>query len=63
MKAISIPQVRPVSGNTPQEAAMLFNEAMRELAPLHPTYTQDGCTFWIYYSIEYKEAESIADEY
>lgn len=62
MKQVVIPQARAISGNTPQEAALLFNEAMRELAWLHPTYEKEGNTFWIFYTVEIKEAESIADE-
>ena len=63
MRHITITQVRPVTGNTPQEAAMLFNEAIMELAPLHPSYVREGDTYYITYTIEYREAENICDEY
>lgn len=63
MKHISIPQVRAISGSTPQETAMLFNEAIRELALMHPTFKQDGNTIWIYYTVEYTEPECLADEH
>lgn len=63
MKHISIPQVLPVTGSTPQEAAMLFNEKIMELAPLHPTYIREGDTYYISYTVEYKEPECLADEY
>lgn len=63
MIQISIPQVRPVTGSTPQEAAMRFNEAMMELAPLHPTYEREGDTYYIKYTVEYRQPESICEEY
>ena len=63
MKQISIPQVRPISGSTPQEAAMAFNTAIMELAPMHPTFKQEGNTFWIYYTVVYREPETLSEEY
>ena len=63
MKHTVIPQIRAISGNTPQEAALLFNEAMMELAPLHPTFQREGDTYYIQYSIELREAETAADEH
>lgn len=63
MRQITVPQVRPVKANSPQETAMLFNQTMMELAPMHPTYEKDGDMFWIYYTVEYREAENICDEY
>ena len=63
MKHIVIPQIRAISGNTPQEAALLFNEAMMELAPLHPTFVREGDTYYIQYSVEINEAETIAEEH
>ena len=63
MRQISIPQVMPVTGSTPQEAAMRFNEVIRELAPMHPTFEREGDTYYITYSVEYTEPECIADEY
>lgn len=63
MKHTVIPQIRAISGNTPQEAALLFNEAMMELAPLHPTFQREGDTYYIQYSVEIKEAETVAEEH
>ena len=63
MKSTTIPQVRAVSGSTPQESAHLFNEAMKELAHLHPTFEKEGNTFWIFYSMQINEAETLADAY
>ena len=63
MKHITIPQMRAISGNTPQEAALAFNEAMMELAPLRPSFEREGNTYYITYSIEIREAESIAEEH
>ena len=63
MKTISIPQVRPISGSNPQEAAMLFNEAIRELAPMHPTFVREGDTYYITYTVEYSEAETLSEKY
>lgn len=59
----SIPQMRAVSGSTPQETAMLFNQAMAELADLNPTYERDGGVFWIYYTVVKSEPETIVEEY
>lgn len=63
MKHIVIPQIRAISGNTPQEAALLFNEAMMELAPLHPTFVREGDTYYIQYSVEINEAETVTEEH
>ena len=63
MRQISIPQVLPITGSTPQEAAMLFNQTMMELAPMHPTFEKDGNTFWIYYTVEYREPETVCEEH
>ena len=62
MKRITVPQVRAISGDTPQEAALLFNEAMQELAHLRPKYEKEGNVFWIYYTMEIVEPETLADE-
>lgn len=63
MKHITIPQIRAISGNTPQEAAHLFNETMMELAHLHPTFQREGDTYYIQYSVIIDEAETVADEH
>lgn len=59
----SIPQMRAVSGSTPQETAMLFNQTMAELADLNPTYERDGGVFWIYYTVVKSEPETIVEEH
>lgn len=63
MKYTTIPQVRFISGRTPEEAAAEFNLAMRELAPLRPTYEREGTSFYIYFNIEMSEAEDIVEEH
>ena len=63
MRTKSIPQTRVISGNTPQETAMLFNEAMAELADLNPKYERDGNVFWIYYTVIKSEAETIVEQH
>jgi hypothetical protein len=60
---MTIPQMRPITGSTPEEAAHKFNEAIIELAPLHPTFTREGDVYYIQYTIEIKEAETTADEH
>lgn len=47
----------------PQEAALLFNETMMELAPMRPTFVREGNTYYIQYSIEYNEAETVTEEH
>ena len=42
MRHKSVMQVRVISGNTPEETAMLFNESMQELSALNPKYERDG---------------------
>lgn len=59
----SIPQTRAVSGNTPQETALLFNQTMTELADLNPTYERDGNVFWVYYTIVKNEPETVVEEH
>lgn len=63
MRTKTIPQTRVISGNTPQETAMLFNEAMTELADLNPKYERDGNVFWIYYTVVKTEAETIVEQH
>lgn len=59
----SIPQARAISGSTPQETAMLFNQTMMELADLNPTYERDGNVFWVYYTIVRNEPETVVEEH
>ena len=63
MKRKSTTQIRVISGNTPQETAMLFNETMTELAELNPTYERDGSIFWIYYTVITEEPETLAERH
>ena len=58
-------EVAAVNDNTnaPQETAMLFNEAMTELADLNPKYERDGNVFWIYYTVVKTEAETIVEQH
>jgi hypothetical protein len=63
MKSYSIPQMRTVTGNTPQEAAMLFNELMMELAPMRPTFVREGNVYYVQYLVEYREAETITEQH
>lgn len=63
MRSKSIPQTRVIAGNTPQETAMLFNQAMTELADLNPTYERDGGMFWIYYTVVAHEPETVVEEH
>lgn len=61
MKTKTIFQTKAVTGNTPQETALLFNQTMQELADLNPTYERDGNTFWIFYTVTQQEPETIKD--
>lgn len=63
MRTQSVPQMRAICGNTPQETALLFNEAMQELAPFNPKYERDGGVFWITYTVVTNEAETLAEKY
>ena len=63
MKRIVIPQMRPVTGSTPEEAANRFNEAMTELAWLHPTFVREGDIYYIQYTVELVQAETKSESY
>ena len=63
MRHKSVMQVRVISGSTPEETAMLFNESMQELSALNPKYERDGGVFWIYYTVEQREAETLAEAF
>lgn len=63
MRTNTFTQIKVIAGNTPQETAMLFNEAMMELADLHPTYERDGSMFWIYYTVEQTACETLREEH
>lgn len=57
MKAIRIPQIEYISGSTPAESAVLFNEAMMKLAQYNPTFERTGADFYIYYQVVKEEVE------
>ena len=59
----SVMQVKVISGNTPEETAAMFNSAMTELAALNPRYEREGGIFWIYYTIEQREPETLAEAF
>lgn len=63
MKTITKHRVEAITGDSPQEAAALFNEAMDRLAELHPTFEREGCTFWIHYKVIHEEAETLSEAY
>ena len=63
MKTITKHRVEAIAGDTPQETAALFNEAMDRLAELNPTFEREGNTFWIYYKIVHDEAETISEQF
>lgn len=63
MKTITKHRVEAITGDTPQEAALLFNEAMDRLAELNPRFEREGCTFWIFYKVIHDEAETISEEF
>lgn len=63
MKTITKHRVEAITGDSPQEAAALFNEAMDRLAELHPTFEREGCTFWIHYIVIHEEAETLSEVY
>ena len=62
MKTITKHRMEAVTGDTPEEAAALFNEAMDRLAELNPTFEREGCTFWIHYKIIHNVAETASDQ-
>lgn len=62
MKRHIVTQMRVVEGATASETALLFNEAMSELARLDPTFEREGNTVWIYYRVEHMEAETLAEK-
>jgi len=61
MRTITTHRMEAITGDTPQEAAALFNEAMERLAPMNPTYEREGCTFWVHYKVTYQEAETLTE--
>lgn len=63
MKQKKIVQSRFISGSDGYDASVEFNQAMKELADLNPTYEREGNSFWIFYSIIEVEYETIAEEH
>lgn len=58
-----VTQVKVINGSTPEETAVLFNEAMHQLKGQNPTFERDGNLFWIFYTAGEYEAESLAEQY
>lgn len=63
MRCNVITQVKAIHGNTPEETAALFNEAMAELSSQNPTFERDGNLFWIFYTQNEHVPESLAEAY
>jgi hypothetical protein len=63
MKYKKIPQSVYIEGIDGFETSALFNEKMRQLAHLNPTYERDGKSFWIFYYIVEKEPETLAEKF
>lgn len=63
MKTKTIFQTRAIVGNSPEETASLFNDAMVELSELNPKFERDGNMFWIYYTVTQYEPETLADKH
>lgn len=63
MQRHSIKQVEAVTGNTPQELANNYNEAMRRLQGCHPTDVWHGDVVYIYYFADESIAECLTDEH
>lgn len=63
MKTIKVVQTRFIDGADGHDTAAEFNQAMMDLAELNPKYERDGKSFWIFYSVEKVECESIIDEH
>ena len=62
MKRNYVAQTKYICGQDAWETAEQFNEAMRELACLNPTYEREGNAFWIFYKVELVEEEEIGAE-
>ena len=63
MQRHSIKQVEAVTGNTPQELANNYNEAMKRLQGCNPTDEWHGDVVYIYYFCDETVAECLVDEH
>jgi len=63
MKSTTIPQVECIEGRTRQEAVMLFNRRMEQLANVNPAWEREGDIFWITYNKLVEEPEDIVEEH
>lgn len=63
MQRHSIKQVEAVTGNTPQELANNYNEAMRRLQGCSPTDEWHGDVVYIYYFCDETVTECLTDEH
>ena len=63
MKTTKIIQSRFIHGSDGFETMAEFNQTMMELADLNPKWERDGNSFWIFYSVEKTEAETVVEEH
>ena len=63
MKRTKIVQTRFICGTDGHETAEEFNQAMMELADLNPKYEREGNAFWIFFTVEKTEAETVVEEH
>lgn len=61
MKTTKMIQSRFIQGADGFETSSEFNQVMAELANLNPKWEREGNSFWIFYSVEQTEDESIVD--
>lgn len=63
MKSKKIIQTIFIDGSDGHESAAMFNKTMMDLADLNPSYERDGNSFWIFYSAQIDEPETLLEEY
>lgn len=61
MKTTKVVQSKFIQGSDGFETSAEFNEVMRELAYLNPKWERDGNSFWIFYSVEVTEEETLTE--
>lgn len=62
MKQVSYEQAVAVVGSDPAQTAKKLSETLVELRECHPRYDRvDGCTFFVYYTIDEEIPENNAD--
>lgn len=63
MKTKKVVQARFIDGlHGGHEACEEFNRTMLELAEFRPTYERNGDSFWIFFTVETEESETLAEE-